>query len=216
MNLAEIAPTKTNLLEFKAQYKFSQEGHSLLEQKREVLVMHLIEILSSIQTQRKKLNEMLAWCFEVYETMKMEIGEFELEKILKGVKSGIEIDVIQKSIMGVSIPTIRLKSAKDEAVKPTVSLSNTTPSYDEVIRTLATVKTLIFAVAQVEMSAWKLAYEIKKTQRRVNALENIYIPETKEIIKFIQDTLEERERETFFQMKHVKNAHEKAEVEGKK
>ena len=59
-------------------------------------------------------------------------------------------------------------------------------------------------VAQVEDLAWKLAYEIKKTQRRVNALENIFIPEFREIIKFIQDTLEERERETFFQLKRIK------------
>ena len=107
--------------------------------------------------------------------------------------------------MGVSIPSIKYKEEIKTSVRPDISFSSSTINFDTLSKQIKEIVKLIIVVAQVEDSAWKLAYEIKKTQRRVNALENIFIPEFREIIKFIQDTLEERERETFFQLKRIKN-----------
>jgi V/A-type H+-transporting ATPase subunit D len=55
-------------------------------------------------------------------------------------------------------------------------------------------------LAQIETTLWRLAYELKKTQRRANALNNIFIPEYRDTIKY----LEEKEREELFQLKRVK------------
>ncbi|OHD54759.1 MAG: hypothetical protein A2Y33_01950 [Spirochaetes bacterium GWF1_51_8] len=207
MNLSEIAPTKTNLLEYKGQLKFSQDGHALLEQKREVLVMNLLEIISKIKDQRKRLNQLLVHAYEFLSILELEIGEFEIDRILKGIRSDLRLDIIERSVMGVAVPTIRNKEKLPVKEGPQVSISTTTLNYDTLMKTVAEIMKLIFYVAEVEVSAWRLAYEIKKTQRRVNALENNFIPMFKDIVKYIQDTLEERERETFFQMKRVKNAH---------
>lgn len=204
MNLSEIAPTKTNLLEYKDQLKFATDGHSLLEQKREVLVMYLMDVITKIREQRDRLNELLEKCYRQLAMLEVEIGEFELERIVKGVKTEFEVDIIERSVMGVNIPTIRRRTKKGTEGTPPVSLASTTLTFDEMFRTLNLVVELILVVAQVEVSAWRLAYEVKKTQRRVNALENVFIPDFEEIVKFIDDTLEERERETFFQMKTVK------------
>ncbi len=206
MNLSEIAPTKTNLLDFKNQLSFSRNGHKLLEQKREVLVMHLIEILSKIREQRERLNELIKKSHELYNLLEVQIGEFEMIRITNGIPESFEIQIQERSIMGVNIPSIHAVRSKKEIAEPIVSLSSTTAVFDQLFQNLQEVMKLIIIVAQVEISAWRLAHEIKKTQRRVNALENVFIPQFEEIVKYIQDTLEERERETFFQMKRVKNA----------
>lgn len=203
MNLSEIAPTKTNLLEFKDQLNFSKDGHELLEQKREVLVLHLMDIISKIRQQRERLNDLLAQSYQLLRMLEIEIGEFELLNLIKGIQDIEEIRVMEKSIMGVAIPTIKHKKQEKKSI-PAVSLSSTSVSFDELSKNLSEIMELIFIVAQTEVAAWRLSYEIKKTQRRVNALENIFIPEFEEIVKYIQDTLEERERETLFQMKQVK------------
>ncbi len=215
MNLSEIAPTKTNLLEFKDQLSFSENGHNLLEQKREVLVMHLMDIISKIREHREKLNKLLTESYSMLRILEIEIGEFDLDRLLQGIPARRRIVVREKSIMGVTIPAISY--SEDFHTKgPQVSLSATTFTYDGLLENVSVLMDTLVLVAQTEVSAWRLSFEIKKTQRRVNALENVFIPEFKEIVKFIQDTLEERERETFFQMKRVKNAQLETASKGEK
>lgn len=213
MNLSEIAPTKTNLLDYKDQLSFSENGHSLLEQKREVLVMHLMDIISQIREQRDKLNNLLMDAYQQLRILEIEIGEFDLERLLQGIPSRRRIIIRERSIMGVNIPSVSY--AEDYMTTgPQVSLSSTTFTFDALLDSIAAIMQLLLVVAQTEVAAWRLSFEIKKTQRRVNALENVFIPEFREIVKFIQDTLEERDRETFFQMKRVKNAQLHSESPG--
>ncbi len=208
MNVSEIAPTKTNLLEYKGQLGFSIEGHDLLEEKREILVMHLVEIISKIKEVRESLNTLLAESFEILQTVILEIGELELKNISDTQRELPEIEILEKRVMGVNIPSIKYKEEIRDASRPDISFASSTINFDILSKKIKEMASLITVVAQVEDTAWRLAYEIKKTQRRVNALENIFIPDFKEIIKYIQDTLEERERETFFQLKRIKSSQE--------
>ncbi len=206
MNLAEIAPTKTNLLEYKEQLQFSIEGHDLLEEKREVLVMHLLEIAEDVKNKREILNQKLKDMYYQFKLLKLEFGELGLRKILMDNYEKFDrLAITEKSIMGVNIPVVKQKK-KEERKMNFESLTSLERFriYDRFSKKSKEFVEILIQVAELEARAWRLAYEIKKTQRRVNALENIFIPEFKEIIKFIQDTLEERERETFFQMKRVK------------
>ncbi|MCX7820722.1 MAG: V-type ATP synthase subunit D [Brevinematales bacterium] len=206
MNLAEIAPTKTNLLEYKDQLAFSIEGHDLLEEKREVLVMHLLEIAEDVKKKRELLNQKLKDMYYQFKLLKLEFGELGLRKILMDNYDKFDrLTITEKSIMGVNIPVVKQRK-KDEKKLNFESLTSLERFriYDRFSKKSKEFIDILIQVAELEARAWRLAYEIKKTQRRVNALENIFIPEFKEIIKFIQDTLEERERETFFQMKRVK------------
>lgn len=211
MNPSEVAPTKTNLFDFKGQLTFSIDGHALLEEKREVLVMHLMEIISKIKDQRQRLNQLLASSFELLSQVQLEIGEHELQGLAKSHKPLPDLEIHEKGIMGVNIPAMKYQETIEGQTRPAVSFARTNLGFDRLSKNTREIIRMIVDVAQVEASAWRLAYEIKKTQRRVNALENVFIPDFREIIKFIQDTLEERDRETFFQMKKIKNAHEAAE-----
>ena len=212
MNLAEIAPTRTNLLEYKEQFDFSIEGHDLLEEKREVLVMHLLEISELVKEKRKVFEEKLKKLYYQFKLLKLEFGEMGIRRILlsNAGKTG-RIKITEKGVMGLSLPQIRgsVEKSEESIFFDVLTAFERTRIYDRFKREWEELYNLLIEVAELEAKAWRLAYEIKKTQRRVNALENIFIPEFKEIIKYIQESLEERERESFFQMKRVKSNKEK-------
>ena len=118
MNPSEIAPTKTNLFEYKAQLLFSIDGHSLLEEKREVLVMHLMEIISKVKEQRVRLNRLLMESFQLLKITEVEVGEYELQKIIQGSVETVQVEIHEKGIMGVNLPTIRYKKTDAPEMKP--------------------------------------------------------------------------------------------------
>ena len=59
-------------------------------------------------------------------------------------------------------------------------------------------------LSMVENSAYRLAVNIKKTQKRANALKNITIPKFEALTKSISNALEEKEREEFTRLKVIK------------
>lgn len=208
INLSLISPTKTFLLDYKNQLEFITEGHSLLEEKREILIMHLLEIGSKIKEQRKILNELLVKSYNALKNVYIELGEHEVDTIVDSSKTSLQVEIQERRIMGINIPTIKYTGKIKSDSKPAISFFSTNSDFDILILTIRKIIQLIIQVAQIEASAWRLAHEIKKTQRKVNALENTFIPDFKEVIKFIQDSLDEREKETFFQMKRIKKAKE--------
>jgi V/A-type H+-transporting ATPase subunit D len=59
-------------------------------------------------------------------------------------------------------------------------------------------------LAAVRTIAWRLAREVRKTQRRVNALEKMIIPTARDTKIYIEAALEERDRDSFFSSKLLK------------
>ena len=114
-------------------------------------------------------------------------------------ENGVEVKF--RSVMGVEIPVVTLK--EDKGV-PVYGFANTTASLDEARKKFLEVKELTRILAQVENSVFRLADNIKKTQKRANALKNIMIPRYEEETKNIQNALEEKEREEFSRLKVIK------------
>ncbi|URA10119.1 V-type ATP synthase subunit D [Thermospira aquatica] len=201
----DIAPTKTALFDYKDQLSFSQEGRNLLEEKREVLVMQLLGILQKYKHARHQLEEKWTHFYQEFLFLKALSGEESVAEMtcvdLSHPLSSVEMT--EKAIMGVVLPS--LKSLRTGQI-PVKNFLATNVFYDELYLQFQDLFSLLLEVAQLESAVWRLANEIRKTQRKVNALENIFIPEFKEIVKFIADTLEERDRETLFQMKKVKKS----------
>jgi V/A-type H+-transporting ATPase subunit D len=103
--------------------------------------------------------------------------------------------------MGVDIPSVRYKK---QEIMPTYGFFNTNSSLDRARHKFNDVRYRIYELAEIENSIFKLAKEIEKTNKRTNALEHIQIPKYKDQVKYIQDVLEEKEREDFFRLKKVK------------
>ena len=198
----KITPTKANLMKSKSLLRFSNKGFDLLDKKRTVLIQEMMTLVESANTIEKKIEVAFAEVYEALKEVSITMGVFNLEEIVLAIEKEDDYQLRFKSVMGVEIPETIYK--KREKVTPQYDIYNSNPSLDAMIVKLNEVKYLSYQLAQLETSAYKLSLEIKKTQKRANALEKIQIPKLLSNIKFIEETLEEKEREDFFRLKIVK------------
>jgi V/A-type H+-transporting ATPase subunit D len=130
------------------------------------------------------------------------MGSNKVEQISEAVVQEKEYRILLTSVMGVEIPEIRYTKEKPHA---SYSFYRTNASFDNAVLKFNELKYMIYELAEVETSVYKLAEEIKKTKKRANALEKIRIPRYEALIKEIEEILEEKEREDFFRLKMIKN-----------
>ena len=205
-----ITPTKSNYRTLKEDLVLAKEGHGLLEQKREVLVVNLTNLVTQIRETRTKLDEKLFQSFQQLSLVRLESGSVILDLMINSVAQDYEVDVLSHSVMGVVAPKLFFieKKSKNKSAVP-MGISGSSPNFDKLLQITQEIKPLMAEVAYLESTAWKLVTEIKKTQRRINALENFVIPDTQDTMKFIKEILEEKDRETLFQIKRIKDKQRK-------
>lgn len=196
-----IAPTKANLMSAKATLEFSKSGYDLLDQKRNVLIREMMGLLDKAKDVQARINSTFSAAYDALKTANLTMGIANVEEIAGSIPEGCEFEILYKSVMGVEIPKIKY-NVKD--IEPVYSLYQTNSSMDAAFKRFWEIKYLVMELAEVENSVYKLAIEINRTQKRANALENIQIPKYQEIVKYIQDALEEKDREEFFRLKIVR------------
>lgn len=204
-----IAPTKSNLISAKATLEFSKKGFELLDQKRNVLIREMMSLIDRAKEIQNKVRVSFEEAYEALKMANLTIGIAAVEEIGDSTPEDSEFEILYKSVMGVEIPKIKYEK-KD--IQPVYSFYQTNVSVDVAFKKFQEIKWLILELAEVENSVYKLAVEIKKTQKRANALENISIPKYTELVKYIQDALEEKDREDFFRLKIVKKKRIKKKV----
>ncbi len=196
-----IPPTKSNLIKVKQDFSIASEGYELLERKREILVMELMSYVEQVKRIEKDLDNKL---FSSYESLKKAISFLGHEEI-KNKTRHLNYEFMMKKkttrLIGMTLPSIE---AEAPPLKLQYSYLNTNAIIDETTLKFLNLIKLLCEMAEIRAIVWRLSREVKKVQRRVNALEKIVIPDTKETIKYIIETLEERERDEIFIKKLVK------------
>ena len=194
----KLAPTRGNLVRLTRDMAMAQSGHDLLDQKRQVLMMELVRYIDSA----KKIQEDVARIFkEAYDALQkanVSLGIDTVEDISESVPITSDITVRLRSVMGVEIPDVDELSAE---TVPSYSFHGSSGAMDAAYAKFRRVMVLVAQLAEVETSVYRLAVQIRKTHRRVNAMEKVVIPQDKADIAFISDVLEEGEREDFTRMK---------------
>lgn len=197
-----IAPTKSNLLTLQRQLEFAEEGYDLLEQKRQILIFELMSRLERARETEQRVVELLKKAFTALQNASMDIGSEALEKASIAVKMEHEIEITDQHLMGMRIPRIK---AKTELPGAHFGITGTSASADMAMEGFVNVLPVIAELAELSNAVIRLAQELRKTQRRCNALSKIFMPSYKETINYIIGTLEERERESFVIMKMVRD-----------
>lgn len=199
--MENIAPTKANLISAQNSLEFSQKGFELLDKKRNVLIRELMSYVDLSKELQDKINVTFKEAYEALRNANITMGIREVEDIASTISEATDYKVIFKSVMGVEVPVIKFE---EKDIVPKYTFYKTNSAMDIAYEKFNQTKYLIYTLAQVENAVYKLAIEVKKTQKRANALENIQIPKFKAIIKDISSVLEEKEREDFFRLKVVK------------
>jgi V/A-type H+-transporting ATPase subunit D len=199
----EVAPTRSNLLKTRESLELAKEGYDLLEQKREVLLMELMQIVHDLRELERQVEEKSADAFAALESALLSMGDESVRWAALSVIGERDINLLHRSVMGVPVATV--KGIEETTARLQASPEGTGPALDEARRRFEELMSIIYRWSEVEISVWRLAAEIRKTQRRVNALENIFIPEYEGTVKAIEEILEESDREEFIRKKKVKS-----------
>ncbi len=196
-----IAPTKSNLLTMKEQLTVSTNGYELLEEKREILVRELMHMVQKVQLLETELDKVIQKAYPAFKRMLMNDGSDQIERIAHSVHYEFGMKETEVSIGGMSFSSIDVELPKKELF---YSFLGTYANTDEVIIDFFELLSLLTQMASIRTIVWRLAEEVRKTQRRVNALDKMIIPQTIETKKYIEGVLEERERENVFVLKALK------------
>ena len=201
-----VAPTKSNLLITKEQLAVSTNGYELLEEKREILVRELMSLVEQVKLLEDEIQQAIDEAYPAFKRMLMIDGADQVERISHGIH--YDFDMIEKTVAvgGMQFETIEVELPKKELF---YSFLGTYANTDEVIVKFFNLLTLLTQMASIRTIVWRLAEEVKRTQRRVNALDKMISPQATETIKYIESVLEERERENVFVLKALKKKKER-------
>jgi V/A-type H+-transporting ATPase subunit D len=197
-----IAPTKSNLLAVKRQLAFAEEGYDLLEQKRQILIFELMNRLGRVQAVERRIAETFQRAFAALREATLDIGAEALDRAALGVKLNHPLNLGDQHLMGMKIPRVTLPI---EPVSVQFGVSGTSANTDLAMRRFVEALPLLAELAELENAVLRLARELRKTQRRCNALSRIFIPAYRETTAYISGTLEERERESLTIQKMIRN-----------
>lgn len=197
-----VAPTRSALLALGRQLRFLEQGHDMLERKRELLTRVVHERLGQYRVLRRQTERQLGSAYRWLAIAQIRMGGHLLRQAAVGLPPALAVQILPRSSVGVEYPSV--------AVEPLpltpVALMGTDPSFDEARVHLAGLAVLLGRLGEAETALWRLLAEQRKTQKRVNALKYNVIPGFRARIAAIRSALEEDERTALFQLKRLRRA----------
>jgi len=198
--LIKVPPTKNTLLKLKKQVRFLEDGHDLLERKRELLTRLVYERIGEYRRLREEATKILAEAYRCLSISHLRMGSRGIHQAALGSELALRVDILPRRSLGVEYPAV---SAERVPLKP-VGLLGTDASFDNTRANLADLAVTLARLGEVEIALHRLMEEQRKAQKRVNALKYNSIPLYRRTIHFIQSSLEEEERNTLFQVKRLR------------
>ncbi len=199
--IQNIAPTKSNLLRTKDNLNLSRTGYNLIDKKRTVLIKEMMQQIEKAKEIQSDVKELFEKAYSVLQEANITMGVRQVQDIALSIDKAEHFDISYKSIMGLDVPTVKYEKP---VLRPHYSMYMTGEAIDEAIMIFQKIKNLIYRLAETENTVYKLSIEIKKNQKRANALEKMQIPNLEETVKYISESLEEKEREDFYRLKKIK------------
>lgn len=202
MAVYKMTPTKANLIKAKSLLGFSKKGYELLDRKRMVLIKEMMSLIDKANDLQEKIDIKFQEAYLRLGQANITMGTETVQKAALSIDKEKDFNIQFKSVMGIETPHIKYEDTK---VFAEYGFFRTNPAFDKAVITFNEIRKIIYELGEVENSVYKLAMEIKKTQKRANALDKIQIPRYTKTIKYIEEVLEEKEREDFFRLKKVKD-----------
>src|SRR6056297_2997623 len=207
----DVKPTRKNLMQIEDRIELSERGHGTLEKKRDGLIMEFMDILDEAQDVRSNLESDYENAQKKINMARAMEGDVAVRGAAAALKEHPELTTESKNIMGVVVPQIESSKVKKSLDERGYGLVGTSARIDEAADAYEELLETIILAAEVETAMKKMLDEIEKTKRRVNALEFKLLPELHGAQEYIEQKLEEQEREEIFRMKKIKAKKEAAE-----
>ena len=195
------APTKTNLMKEKRNLQLALQGYDLLEKKREILIIELMKRMDSLELLEQEIAKKTEEAYTALRRMLLSVGRERALTISSLPVRDIRLSASSINVSGMHLPTLEVHAS---APVLHYSFMNSFAVCDETVIKFTELLDMLSTAAGMRSIVWRLAREVRKTQRRVNALDKMVIPRSREVVKFIDSSLDERERESLFAVKMLK------------
>ena len=196
----QVFPTKGNLIKARRTLSLCRMGYDLMDRKRNILIREMMQLMEKVQILRSSVETEYKEAYAALQEANITLGV--IDKIAECIPIENGIDVAYRSVMGVEIPTVSIAPARSFVP---YGFYATNSALDKAYVSFSRVKRITVMLAEIDNSIYRLAIAIKKAQRRANALQNILIPRYEEMVRYIVDSLEEKEREEFSRLKVIKS-----------
>jgi V/A-type H+-transporting ATPase subunit D len=201
----EVRPTRSELLERKQQITLAEQGMDLLKQKRDALLIEFMSVMDETLRLSSDLQRTTNEAQYSLAIAKAVDGVVSLRSAAFATRGEITIDMTGTKIMGISVPVVtKGESPLRTSFTRGYSITGVSSRIDETADKFERILDVIIEYADIETRLKRLGEEIQKTNRRVNALEQITVPSLKEQVAYIRQALDERAREDLFRLKKVK------------
>ncbi|MEE9564019.1 MAG: V-type ATP synthase subunit D [Nitrosopumilaceae archaeon] len=197
-----VTATKIELLKYKRSSQVASMVRKILDDKRKVLLKNIEEMITEATKARGGIWEPLQDVYKSVNDAYLSLGTSTVESVAESAPAVMQVDVTVKRVVDVKIPALNV-TEKDTTSMP-YGLADTNSAIDRAAKQIKEALPKICKAAEYENAIFSLAKALEKTQKLLNALENVIIPQYQQRIKFILATLEEREREEFAKLKKVK------------
>ena len=214
--MEQVRPTRMELMRMKAQIRLAEQGRDLLRQKMDALIQEFFKILSTVSESRDELEQVSRAADLALMIAEAVDDPITLRSASFATRRSITVDITGKNIMGVPVPVIEKKRVSKNMLERGYGIITTSARIDETAERYEVELDLLIKLAEIETAMRRLGTEIQMNRRRVNALEQILIPELKSQAKYIKNAIEEREREDLFRLKKVKSIIERKKGKAKK
>lgn len=201
----DVKPTRQEEIRLKERIDLAENGHEILEKKRDGLIHEFMQIVDEAKESKKELSKTFAEANRSLKQAEIYDGRESIKSLKTGAQRSNKITAEQENIMGVLVPEIEFSG--DITSNPSergYSLDSSTARIDKAADDYEKLLEEIIKAAELQTKVTKLLEEIEKTKRRVNALEHKVIPDMENALEDVSQSLLEQEREETFRMKKVK------------
>jgi V/A-type H+-transporting ATPase subunit D len=197
-----VSATKIELLKFKKSTQVATMVQKILDDKRKVLLKNIEEMIEKASKTRGGIWDPLQDIYKSVNEAYLSLGTGTVDSVAESTPAVMQVDVHVRRVVDVKIPALTV-TEKDTKSMP-YGFADTNSSIDRAAKQIKELLPQICKAAEYENSIFSLAKALEKTQKLLNALENVIIPQYQHNIRFIAQALEEKEREEFAKLKKVK------------
>ncbi len=197
-----VSATKIELLKYKKSTQVATMVQKILDDKRKVLLKNIEEMIVEASKARGGIWDPLQDIYKSVNEAYLSLGTGTVDSVAEYTPAVMQVDVHVRRVVDVTIPALTI-TEKDTKLMP-YGFADTNSSIDRAAKQIKELLPQICKAAEYENSIFSLAKALEKTQKLLNALENVIIPQYQHNIRFIAQALEEKEREEFAKLKKVK------------
>lgn len=210
--MRKFSCTRMELLARKAKLELAEQGRDLLEKKRTALLKELLEVADTVLEHAELLQHTAYLAREALVRAEAMAGPQAVQSAAIASRAELPLEISTISLMGIKVPRIEQKRLSRSMLDRGYGIVGTSTAIDEAAEAFENEVNEILQLAESELRLSRLADEIQRTSRRLNALDHLLIPRLKEELTYIQATLDEHERSDHFRLKLVKRILERKQL----